>query len=120
MWKRARFHRMGAEDWLATLGALVAIGVTTGMLHVVLPHVLPGFSSNPPFLEMQPLAPGDGWVLAAWLPMFFFNIFGEELLWHGYLLPRNEVRFGRTAWLVNSAGFNAAATRGSGSSFMPG
>jgi hypothetical protein len=47
---------MGAEDWLATLGALVAIGVTTGMLHVVLSHVLPGFSSNPPFLEMQPPA----------------------------------------------------------------
>jgi membrane protease YdiL (CAAX protease family) len=31
----------------------------------------------------------------------FFNIFGEELWWRGYILPRQEKEHGRVAWLVN-------------------
>jgi hypothetical protein len=31
----------------------------------------------------------------------FFNIVGVEFWWRGYILPRQEVRFGRRAWLVN-------------------
>lgn len=35
--------------------------------------------------------------------MFFFNIFGEELLWRGYILPRQELAMGNTAWIVNAS-----------------
>jgi membrane protease YdiL (CAAX protease family) len=35
--------------------------------------------------------------------MFFFNIFGEEMLWRGYILPRQEAAHGRGAWMVNAA-----------------
>jgi membrane protease YdiL (CAAX protease family) len=31
----------------------------------------------------------------------FFNIFGEELWWRGYILPRQQKAHGRWAWLVN-------------------
>jgi membrane protease YdiL (CAAX protease family) len=31
----------------------------------------------------------------------FFNIFGEELWWRGYILPRQELANGRRAWLIN-------------------
>jgi membrane protease YdiL (CAAX protease family) len=40
--------------------------------------------------------------LAAWIVFFFFDILGEELFWRGYILPRQELVFGRRAWLVNS------------------
>ena len=38
------------------------------------------------------------------LPIFyFFNYFGEELLWRGYILPRQEVtQYGKYAWVVNA------------------
>jgi membrane protease YdiL (CAAX protease family) len=31
----------------------------------------------------------------------FFNIFGEELWWRGYILPRQELTHGRWAWVIN-------------------
>jgi membrane protease YdiL (CAAX protease family) len=36
-----------------------------------------------------------------YLVAFFFNIAGEELWWRGYLLPRQELAFGRSAWLLH-------------------
>lgn len=32
---------------------------------------------------------------------WFFNIFGEELLFRGYMLPRQQVNYGKWAWLVH-------------------
>lgn len=59
-------------------------------------------SQMPPFLEGTVLNGQNRLLLfLAWLPMFFFNIMGEELLWRGYLLPRQELSFGRYAWLAN-------------------
>jgi membrane protease YdiL (CAAX protease family) len=37
-----------------------------------------------------------------WIPFFFFNIVGEELMWRGYILPRQELAFGRYAWVINA------------------
>lgn len=55
-------------------------------------------------VDVDPLTPGRYWILAAWLPFFVANILGEEFLWRGVLLPRQERRFGRFAWVVNGIG----------------
>ena len=34
---------------------------------------------------------------------WFFNIFGEKLLWRGFMLPRQEVIYGRWAWLIHGS-----------------
>ena len=31
----------------------------------------------------------------------FFNIFGEELWWRGYLLPRQELVHGSSTWIIH-------------------
>lgn len=32
---------------------------------------------------------------------FFFNIVGEEFWWRGYILPRQELAFGKWTWLIH-------------------
>lgn len=32
---------------------------------------------------------------------WFFNIFGEELLWRGYMLPRQEIKYGKWTWVLH-------------------
>lgn len=44
---------------------------------------------------------GNIWLIALYTLSLFANIFGEELLWRGYLLPRQERVFGKGAWLIN-------------------
>lgn len=43
---------------------------------------------------------GNWQVLLYYFIMLFFNIAGEELLWRGYILPRQELAFGRHAWWI--------------------
>lgn len=56
-----------------------------------------------PFIRFDPLQGYELLILLAWLPMFFFNIIGEELLWRGFILPRQEAAYGKYAWLINAA-----------------
>lgn len=44
---------------------------------------------------------GNWSVVALYFVMLFFNIIGEELWWRGYILPRQELVFGRWTWLVH-------------------
>lgn len=44
---------------------------------------------------------GNAWLIGLYAISLFANIIGEELLWRGYLLPRQERVFGKWAWLVN-------------------
>jgi hypothetical protein len=62
-------------------------------------------SLQPSFLFFEPLTPDRYWILAVWLPFFTINIIGEELLWHGVILPRQEAALGRWAWLANGLGW---------------
>jgi membrane protease YdiL (CAAX protease family) len=70
---------------------------------------IPGFDPKPEFFPNMPLTSTNTWLIAAWLPFFFFNIFGEELWWRGYIQPRQELLTGKFTWLVHGllwAGFH--------------
>jgi len=97
---RLRIRPMTAADWAWAGGALVVILSSTMGLVEIGKHI-PGFDPAPPFLDDLPLHRETAWILAAWLPFFFFNIMGEELWWRGYVLPRQEGLTGRATWLVH-------------------
>lgn len=56
-------------------------------------------------MHLEPLGPGRYWIFVAWLPFWLLNILGEEILWRGVVLPRQEQAFGARAWAVNGAGW---------------
>ncbi len=97
--KRLRLHSMDRGDVIWVIGGLLAITTASAMILALARYINPNFRPSPWFLQR---APGlHAWVFAAWIPLFVSNILGEELCWRGYLLPRQEERFGRVAWLSN-------------------
>ncbi len=62
-------------------------------------------SFSPPFLEFHVLNKSQYWIFLVWIPFFFFNIFGEELLWRGFILPRQKLNSDTANWTLNSLGW---------------
>ena len=92
---------MNGGDWLWAVGGLAVVSVLTGGIGALLRMLQDGKDLYPSFMAFEPLGPGRYWILSAWLPFFVLNIVGEEFVWRSIALPRQEVAFGRRAWLVN-------------------
>ena len=103
--RRFRLKPMTKQDWLWTVGSVIFILLSSALLLLFARWLtsttnLPPFKTSPPFLEIQPLSRDQMWIFLAWLPFFFFNIFGEELWWRGYIQPRQELKHGKYTWIV--------------------
>jgi membrane protease YdiL (CAAX protease family) len=119
---RYRLAHMPAKDWLWSLVVLiVCVGLYFGLSSTS--HWL---ASLPVFAPV-PLAPvelrpdtagnfiqglffgmkiqGQWWVVILYFAGWVFNILGEELFYRGWMLPRQELAFGKYAWLVNGTMF---------------
>jgi membrane protease YdiL (CAAX protease family) len=118
--ERFRLHPMDVRTWLWTLGVwLVVEAVVLGVVipisrHLVAQGLMPLPANLPAFLHpASPLPPRDaaeqavGGLRGNWLPVLalaialVFNILGEELWWRGVVLPRQELAFGRGAWVIH-------------------
>jgi len=49
----------------------------------------------------MPLNDEHYWILYVWPAFFFFNIFGEEFFWRGYIQPRQELLTKNWTWFVH-------------------
>ena len=103
--ERLRLGPMVRQDWRWTFGGLGAVGLLSAGLVAALRALRSDDGLHPPFMTVEPLTPGRYWLLAAWLPFYFLNILGEEFLWRGVVLPRQEAAFGSRAWLANGTGW---------------
>ena len=96
---------MSNTDTLWALGGLFGVVILTGIVVTTFDKLfglnLLSQDSYASFLRMEKLKPNEYWLFLAWLPYFFFNIVGEELMWRGYLLPRQATALGRYAWVLN-------------------
>lgn len=102
---RLRFQPLTRADWIWSIGALIVIGLFSGVIMKCLEIAVGEFDHTPPFMAFEPLAPGRYWLLLVWLPYWLLNIMGEEILWRGVMLPRQEAAFGHFAWLVQAVGW---------------
>ena len=93
--ERMRYKRMDSIAWKWTIPFL--------LLYLIL-----GFGLNTLALlvyERLGFWPSDADIPLTSIPLlligFVANIFSEELLWRGIILPRQELEHGKWAWLVN-------------------
>ena len=107
---RFRLEPMDKRTWLWTLGLTVfallsgrVFGFTDRWIRSIAPP--PEFISS--LFDIGPdsvlgVEPQGNWWLLVGVTMFvFFNVFGEELWWRGYILPRQEVRHGQRTWFIH-------------------
>ena len=104
---RFRIKKMTARDWKFTLNGLLLIFLFTGLIMGIskilyLKFGIPEIETTPSFMKFEPFHGKERLLLFVWLVMFFFNIFGEELMWRGYILPRQEMNSGNKAWIFNA------------------
>jgi membrane protease YdiL (CAAX protease family) len=96
---RMRIKPIRGREWLWTLGTFLALATASYLIaDFVMPRL--DLDATPFFFRNMPLEPGDRWILAVWPAFFFFNIFGEEFFWRGYIQPRQELLNGPWTWLV--------------------
>ena len=98
--------------WIVPLGALAVLGIEAtiaGWIDPPFAALLPD-RLDPPHNDIASLATEENfgnWPLLglALISALFNYVLGEYLLFHGVLLPRMVVSFGRWGWLVNAVVF---------------
>ncbi len=102
---RLRFRRITKNDLWWSLAGLVLTGIATGIVMLALSYFAGDFNHTPPFMAFEPLSSGRYWLLLVWAPYWILNIMGEEFLWRGVMLPRQEAAHRNFAWLVHGLGW---------------
>lgn len=103
--KRLRFRKITTKNLLWSIAGLILVGVFSGVIIKVLELIIGKFDHSPAFMSFEPLTKGRYWLLLIWFPYWILNILGEELLWRGVMLPRQEITFGKHAWLIHGLGW---------------
>jgi len=99
--KRLRFKKMNKDDWKWAIIGIMTIGLSSFLITKILLMIYGEINFHPPFMTFESLTTGRYWILVLWFPCWLLNIMGEEILWRGVLLPRQEISFGRFSWLIH-------------------
>lgn len=104
--ERLRFRKITKNDLIWSFLGLFVIGIFSGLLIKVLELIIGHFEHSPSFMTFEPLNNGRYWLLLVWIPYWFLNIIGEEFLWRGVMLPRQEIVFGKYTWVIHGFGWS--------------
>jgi len=103
--ERLRFRKITKEDLLWSFAGLISVGLLSGLIMTGLELLIGEFDHSPAFMSFDPLTKGRYWLLLVWFPYWILNILGEEFLWRGVMLPRQEVVFGKYTWIIHGFGW---------------
>jgi len=97
---RMRIKKLSPVDILWTVGSFILLSFFS---FLIAKSVLPDFNidATPFFFRNMPLTQNYFWIINIWPAFFFFNIFGEEFLWRGYIQPRQEFLNKKLTWFVH-------------------
>ena len=103
--KRLRFRKITKSDVVWSSVGLILVGIFSALILKLLTLKLGQFDHSPPFMSFEPLTQGRYWLLLVWAPYWILNILGEEFLWRGVMLPRQEIVFGKYTWIIHGFGW---------------
>jgi membrane protease YdiL (CAAX protease family) len=103
---RLRFTKVTKNDLIWSIGSLIVISILSILVMKGLEIFAGKYNHSPSFISMEPLSSGRYWLLGIWLPYWILNILGEEILWRGVMLPRQEIAFGKYTWLIHGIGWS--------------
>lgn len=103
---RLRFRKITGNNLIWCFAGLICVGVLSSTIMKLLEVVNGNFDHSPAFMSFEPLSKGRYWLLLVWFPYWILNILGEEFLWRGVMLPRQEIAFGKYAWLIHGFGWS--------------
>ncbi len=100
LFSRMRIKKLSGMDIIWTVGTFIFLVLTSYLIaKVMMPKI--GMDAVPFFFQNMPLGDEHKWILYVWPLFFFFNIFGEEFLWRGYIQPRQELLNKNWTWFVH-------------------
>lgn len=103
--RRLRFRKITRNDILYLITGLISVGVLSGLTMKLITLWIGEFDHSPSFMSFEPLTKERYWLLLVWIPYWILNILGEEFLWRGVMLPRQETVFGKHTWIVHGFGW---------------
>ncbi len=103
--ERLRFGKITQKDILWSFIGLISVGLFSGLTMKGLEFFVGQFDHSPAFMSFEPLTNGRYWLLLVWFPYWILNILGEEFLWRGVMLPRQEIVFGKYTWFIHGFGW---------------
>jgi membrane protease YdiL (CAAX protease family) len=119
---RFRLKKMSGKDWFWTTLLILVVLITYFGLTFTSKWLASFklFAPHPDFpTDMSPegvsnlkqgilfgmTLKGKWWIVIAYFIGWVLNILGEEFWYRGWMLPRQEVAFGKFAWIMNGAVF---------------
>lgn len=102
---RLRFRKLTRSDLIWTLTGFIAVAALSGLIMLLLEVIIGKFDHSPKFMTFEPLTRGRYWLLLVWAPYWILNILGEEFIWRGVMLPRQELAFGKHTWIFHGFGW---------------
>jgi membrane protease YdiL (CAAX protease family) len=103
--ERLRFRKITKLDLVWSFVGLILVGIFSVIIMKLLELKFGQFDHSPAFMSFEPLTKGRYWLLLVWAPYWILNILGEEFLWRGVMLPRQEVVFGKYTWIIHGFGW---------------
>lgn len=103
--ERLMLKKITIHDVLWIIIGMIICTIISGLLMGLWKLLSPSFDIHE-LKEMSPIKvnplAGKERIALVFLPVFyFFNYFGEEFMWRGYILPRQIFAFGKYSWLLN-------------------
>lgn len=106
--ERLRLKKLSKRDWKYVIISSLAIFMLTGLIMGIskvlnIKFGIAELETTPPFMKFNAFVGNEKLLLLVWVLMFFFNMYGEEMLWRGYILPRQELTKKKHVWLINGS-----------------